>query len=112
VTDGASDRRAGPLRRLLTGAAIAAAVLVGLVLVLASITLGRCDAFGGRCPADRPPLIEDDVFGFAAVGAALAVAVPVFLRRPSRQRLLRAVGYGALAALLVGLMARSSAYGG
>ncbi|MEO8694514.1 MAG: hypothetical protein ABI658_13410 [Acidimicrobiales bacterium] len=72
------------------------------------MTLGRCDAFGGRCPGDNPPLLDDDVFGMAALGAFLVVAVPSFFHRPSKQRLLIAVAVGLAAGLIIGLIARSS----
>ncbi|HUP75438.1 MAG TPA: hypothetical protein VM282_20505 [Acidimicrobiales bacterium] len=71
------------------------------------MTLGRCDAFGGTCPADEPPLFDDDVFGLAAFGAFLIVAVPFFLHRPSTKRLLIALPVGVAAGLLFGLIARS-----
>jgi hypothetical protein len=103
-------RRPKELRRLLAGVAIGGAVVFGLVLILAALTLGRCDAFGGRCPADRPPLFDDDVFGMAAFGTALVVAVPMFLSGPSKRRLVVAVAVGFIAALVVGLVARSIAY--
>jgi hypothetical protein len=96
------------LRRSLTGITIACAVVFGLVLIVAAWTLGRCDAFGGRCPADEPPLLEDDVFGMTAFGAFLIVAVPYFFYRPSKQRLLIALPIGIAAGLIVGLIARSS----
>ena len=99
------------LRRLVVGVAIAGAVVFGLVLILAALTLGRCDAFGGRCPADRPPLFDDDVFGMAAFGTALVVAVPMFLSGPSKRRFVVAVGIGFVAAVAIGLVARSAAYG-
>jgi hypothetical protein len=99
------------LRRLVVGVAIAGAVVFGLVLILAALTLGRCNAFGGRCPAERPPLFDDDVFGMAAFGTALVVAVPMFLSGPSKRRFVVAVGIGFVAAVAIGLVARSSAYG-
>jgi hypothetical protein len=98
-------------RRVLKGATIGAAMVFGLGMVLLAITVGRCDSFGGTCPRDPPPLLEDDVFGMAAFGAALLVAVPIFLARPSIRRLLIAVVIGIGAGLLVGLAARSSAHG-
>ena len=97
--------------RVLRGAAIGGAMLFGFGMVILATTVGRCDSFGGACPADRPSLFEDDVFGIAAFGAALLVAVPIFLARPSIRRLLIAVVAGIAAGLLVGLAARSSAHG-
>lgn len=88
--------------------AIAGAVAVGSILVLIAFAIGDCSAFGGTCPSEPPPLFEDDTFGTAAAGAALAVGVPVFLRAPSRRRLVVAAAVAIAAGLLVGLVARSS----
>jgi hypothetical protein len=96
------------LRRLLAGTAIAVAVVVGLSMIVVAMAVGRCDAFGGRCPAEQPPLWEDDTFGTAAFGAVLLVAVPVFLSRPSKQRFVLAVAVGVAAAVFAGFVARSS----
>ncbi len=84
---------------------------VGLLLVLTAATLGSCGAFGGRCPADRPSLWKDDVFGMAAFGTALIVVVPAFVRRPSWRRLGWAVAAGAASALVVGLLVADAAHG-
>lgn len=78
-------------------------------MITIAMVVGSCDAFGGSCPAERPPLLEDDVFGMAAFGSALVVAVPLFLSRPSKQRLLVAVAVGLPVALFVGLVLSSSA---
>ena len=96
------------MRRTLLVIAVASAVIVGVCLMLVAVTLGRCDAFGGRCPADEPALLDDDVFGMAAFGALLVVAVPYFCYRPSKRRLLTSVPIGVAAGLIVGLIARSS----
>jgi hypothetical protein len=101
-----AGHRASALRRTVIGVATASSVLVGLGLIAAAVTLGRCDAFGGRCPADEPGLLEDDVFGMSAFGAVLIVAVPFFLYRPTARRLLAAVPVAVAAALVVGLIAR------
>lgn len=100
-----------PLVRMVLMGTIAVAVVIGLLLVLIAATLGRCDAFGGACPADRPPLWDDDVFGMASFGTALIVAVPVYLSRPSWRRLGWAVGIGAISALIVGLLVTTTAHG-
>ncbi|MDH4160486.1 MAG: hypothetical protein OEV62_09535 [Actinomycetota bacterium] len=97
--------------RVVSWAAIVVAVCLGLGMVGLAATLGSCSAFGGRCPADAPPWYDDDVFGMAAMGAALVVAVPWFLSRPSRRRLVQALVAGAVAAVLVGLVVRSAAHG-
>jgi hypothetical protein len=86
------------------------AVLFGAGLYLLAVTLGDCSAFGGRCPQDVPPLLDDDVFWMAAFGAAIAVGVPTLLAQPSRRRAAIAAGVALGAGLLAGLIARGSAY--
>ena len=100
-----------PVLRAMRILAIAAAVVTGLGLILLAATLGSCGAFGGRCPADRPPLWDDDVFGMASFGTALIVAVPMFLHRPSWRRLGVAAGAGVAAGLIVGLLVADAAHG-
>ena len=100
-----------PVLRIMRILTIAAAVVTGLMLILLAATLGSCSAFGGRCPADRPSLWDDDVFGMAAFGTALIVAVPVFLHRPSWRRLGVAAATSATAALVVGLLVTTAAHG-
>jgi hypothetical protein len=81
-------------------------------MIFLAMVVGSCDAFGGTCPADRPPLLEDDVFGMAACGAALIVAVPTFLSHPSKRRFVIAVGVGLVAAFFVGLIVSAAAHAG
>jgi hypothetical protein len=100
-----------PVLRVMRVLTITGAVVTGSGLILLAATLGSCSAFGGRCPADRPSLWDDDVFGMAAFGAALIVAVPVFLHRPSWRRLGVAAGVGVAAALIVGLLVTNAAHG-
>ena len=88
---------------------ISLAIVFGAGLILIAFTLGDCSAFGGRCPQDPPPLLDDDTFGMAAIGAALVVGVPVFLSAPSWRRLAIAAGSALAAALVIGLLARSAA---
>ena len=95
--------------RVIRACAIAASILVGTVLVLGSVILGDCSAFGGTCPARPEPLLDDDTFWGAFLGTALAVAGTLFLLRPSIQGATRALFYAAPVALVVGLIARSSA---
>ena len=97
--------------RIAKAIAVGSSIVGGLGLILLSVTLGRCDAFGGRCPADRPSLLDDDVFGMAFTGTALVVMVPWFLHRPSVRRLGRVVAAGLVAALIIGLSAREVAGG-
>ncbi len=90
---------------------IAGAVVFGLGPVLIAVTLGHCSAFGGSCAGDAPALLDDDVFGMAAIGTGLVVGVPVALTGPWRRRVPRAVGAAVVAAVIVGLLARSIAHG-
>lgn len=103
------------LARALALLVAAASMAAGLGLVVLAFTVGDCAAFGGRCPATPPPLWEDDVAGMAATGAVLLTAVPLtavhlLVTRPSRRRLAVALAVAAFAAVIVGLVARSSAY--
>ena len=111
MTTLAKAERSQQLRRLLTSAAIGIAVSVGLLMILVTIALGGCNGFGGSCPAERPSLLEDDVFGTAAAGTVLVVGVPIFLSRPSKRRLVIALGVGLAAALFIGFAISSSAHG-
>ncbi len=108
TSDGGADMSRSLWWQALRAAAIGLCVLVGTGLVLVAFTVGSCEAFGGRCPSTPPPILEDDVFGMAALGAGLAVGVPVFLARPSRRRALSGLAWGVGAAILVGLLARSA----
>lgn len=89
--------------------AAAIAVTVGVGMIAIAFVVGDCAAFGGRCPAEPPPLREDDTFGMAATGAFLATAVPLFATAPSRRRLAVAAGVGLVAAVAIGAIARSAA---
>ena len=111
MTEVRSAGRPRLLQQLLVGATIGTAVVIGLGMILIARVVGSCDAFGGRCPAERPSLLEDDVFGMSAFGAALVVAVPMFLSRPSKRRLVLALGIGLAAALFIGFAVRAAAYG-
>jgi hypothetical protein len=57
--------------------------LGGLAFALLVSAIGHCSAFGGRCPADPEPLMQNDVFGSVAATIAIAVWV-VALCRPGR----------------------------
>lgn len=100
----------GTVWRVARVAFSAVAVVFGSGLFLLAVMVGDCSAFGGRCPQEVPPLLDDDVFWTAAFGAAIAVGVPTFLARPSRRRAAVAAGVAIGAALLAGLIARGSAY--
>lgn len=89
----------------------AASIVGGFGLIVLAVAFGNCSAFGGTCPAEAPPLWDDDTLRFAAFGAALMVGPAVFLAKPSLTRLWIAIGAAAGAALVVGLIARSISYG-
>ena len=65
----------------------AACIVGGFGSIVIAVVFGRCSAFGDSCPAEAPPLWDDDTRRFAAIGAAAG------------------------AALVVGLIARSISYG-
>ncbi len=79
------------------------AVVVGLGVVLITIALGHCSAFGGTCPGDSG--FDSEVFLTAAAGAALAIGVPLFVYRPNRKQLLIALIWAASIGALVGMAA-------
>lgn len=93
------------LRLLVAGGAI----LVGVGIVLVTVAMGDCSAFGGTCP--RQGGFPDDVFRMAASGGALAVAVPYYLNRPTWRRLAIALGIGIMAGVAIGLFAVSATAG-
>ena len=93
------------LRILVSGVAI----VVGLGVVLVTMAMGDCAAFGGTCP--RQGGFPDDVFRLAALGGALAAFVPYYLKRPTRRRLAIALGIGIVAAIAAGLFAVSATAG-
>jgi len=90
------------LRVLVSGLAI----VVGFGVVIVTMAMGDCSAFGGTCP--RQGGFPDDVFRLAAFGGALAVAVPYYLIRPTLRRLAVALGIGIAAGVAVGLFAVSA----
>jgi hypothetical protein len=107
-----SAERPRPWQQLAAGVTIGVAIAVGLGMIFLAMAFGSCDAFGGSCPAERPPLLEDDVFGMAAFGTALIVAVPIFLSHPSKRRFVLAAGVGLVAAFLVGMVVSAAAHAG
>lgn len=84
--------------RALLRIAGALAVVLGAGLLLLSIAVGDCSAFGGACPRAG---VNDDVIGTSFVAGALAGAGAVFAVRPSLRAWLRAV----VVAIPVGLVA-------
>lgn len=87
------------------------AAVLGLLFVAAIVALGGCGAYGGTCPADPPPLFDDEVFLFGALGAAISTGTAVFAFRPTLQGLGRALVAAPVAALMIGLLARTIAHG-
>lgn len=81
-------------------------MVIGTGLVLYVTAVGHCSAFGGRCPSDRPPLLDDDVFRFAVFGGLIAIVPPIWLRQPGWRRAGRALAIGLPVAVLIGFMAR------
>lgn len=80
-----------------------AAIFIGLGTVVLVMAVGHCSAFGGTCP--RQGGFPEDTFRLAALGGALMVAVPYYLRRPSWKRLAAAVVLAVVAGGLVGVFA-------
>ena len=107
-----AERYRSSTGRRLRVLAVMVAVVVGSGLLLIAFTFGRCDAFGGSCPAEPPPLVDDDTFRFAALGAAIAAGVPVLLAGDrDRPRWGAALVVAAVAGVVVGLAARGGAAG-
>lgn len=93
---------------------IVVGVAVGVVwagYMLALVTLGSCDAFGGRCDGTSPPVFEDDVAGGAFVGTAAAAWVLWWLRHPSRRQAAVGVAVAFAVAVAVTFVARGIAHG-
>ena len=93
------DRRWRALRILVS----VIAIVVGLGIVLVTIAVGHCSAFGGRCPSSTS--WDWEVFGSAAGGGAIAAGIPTFLAAPSLRRIGLALAAAAAAGALVGLLA-------
>jgi hypothetical protein len=89
--------------RVLRVLASGAAVLAGLGLVVVVVAVGHCSAFGGTCP--RQSGFPADVFRPAALGGALAAAVPGYLREPSWRRLVRSLVIGLVVGVGIGFFA-------
>ena len=62
---------------------------MGVVVVVGTMALGACDAFGGTCPSSSG--LQGDVYGGIAMGLALLVAAPILAWRPDRGGAVRAV---------------------
>jgi hypothetical protein len=85
--------------------------VVGLAVVVATVVVGHCSAFGGRCPAEAPPLLDDDVFWLAATGATLALVPAALLVPRFTRRTASSVAAALMAAGLVGMVARFAVLG-
>ena len=79
----------------------------GVVLVVAAV--GHCSAFGGSCPGDSS--IDGEVFLKAGAGAALAIAGPMFARKPTKWQLPVALLSGLAGGLLIGIVVVGSIHG-
>ena len=92
---------------------VVSSVLVGMGVVTVGLAglVGSCSAFGGRCPSDPQPLLQDDVFGMASSGAAVALAGLVLVVPGLRRRWPVAVAVVLAGALVAGLVVRSYASG-
>lgn len=99
--------RSGDSGRFLRVAAVGLIWVVSAAALIAVFTVGRCDSFGGRCPADPEPLLQNDNFGMAATATFAAVTGAIFLSSPSWRRGAWAVGVGLGAGLLIGWWATS-----
>ncbi len=77
-------------------------IIIGAGIVLLTAALGHCSAFGGSCPGD--PGLDWDVFTGVAMGTALAVGAPMFVRQPSRHRFLTSALVALVSGVLVGLV--------
>lgn len=79
------------------------AIVVGLVVASLAVWVGSCDAFGGRCPSDPEPLLENDVFGGALVGVGLIFVGIITLTHKDRRRTLLRLGIAVPLVILVAL---------
>lgn len=85
--------------------------LGGAMLTLAITALGHCSAFGGTCPAEPEPLLQNDVFGSVTATVALTVWVVSVCVRPSRRGVVTGLVIALPAGLISGLAAVASTSG-
>ena len=104
---GAPRTRRSRLRTALLLVGSSVLVGIGIVTVGLAAVVGSCSAFGGRCPSDPEPLLQDDVFGMASSGAAAVLAGLVLVVPGLRRRWPVAVAVVLLGAVMVGLVVRS-----
>lgn len=84
---------------------------LGVATAVVVTAIGHCSAFGGRCPADPTPLLDDDVFGMVALAIGAAAAVVGVCLRPNRRGAVTSVVAAVPAGLLAGLLAATYARG-
>ena len=70
------------------------------------VTLGACDAFGGRCDGSRPTLFDDGGFGTSFVTTSVAAWVLWWLRRPSKRSAMVGVPVAFVVAVVVAFVTR------
>jgi hypothetical protein len=105
---GALERSSGRGRGRVAALAVAvAAVVLGVGMVAVAAMAGHCSTAGGTCPREPGPIADDDSFRLAALGAAIAVGVPLAVLRGGRRRWFVTVGAAVLAGLLVGAVVRA-----
>lgn len=75
------------------------------------VALGHCSAFGGRCPAEPEPLLENDVFGTVAVTIGIAVWIVGLCLRPNRSEAVVGFLTGLVVGVVAGLAAVAAAAG-
>lgn len=112
--DPPTDRRPDGSRSLAWILAALLAVLsslLGLAILVVGTVLGHCSAFGGRCPAEPGPLLDNDVFGLAVVGSAMIVVPAVLVWSDSWPTRLRRMAVAVPACVLVGWLAATWAAG-
>lgn len=85
------------------------AFVAGASIVLLAGLVGHCSAFGGRCPSAST--FDADTFRIAALGAALAVGVPMWMTRPTRRRFFMAAGVALIVGLVIGALVTAAAAG-
>jgi hypothetical protein len=105
-----ADRQPRWTRWLRWGVGVTAAGL-GAAVALVVTAVGHCSAFGGRCPADPVPLLEDDVFGMVALAIGTATAIVGVCLRPSWRGAITGLVAAVPIGLLAGLLAATSARG-
>jgi hypothetical protein len=85
---------------------LAAFVATGALLIAAAtMMVGHCSAFGGRCPAVPEPWWENEVLGGVGLSTGVAVLAIGAALRPDRRGVVRAAAAAVVVGLLAGLWA-------